>query len=245
MGQIIIITKKKNGGANFGWESTSYRPCSSSLIKSPILRLCLLLLDGVLLDGIGWCISENQLFLGFLFDIGILQFVFVCFYSWSYHHQKRIPTENKSWWWWNSLTVIKGFHLRVVLNKQKLSISLSLRKIWFTVHLSEAVTETHPSVSRLLFLRIALRSLSPHFLKLSMFLFWVQKSLDHPTMCPLWQAATCASKRWLTSWRGRGDNTALYSEDSAASHIAGSSLRDHSTAATHSSWQQGTKIAAH
>lgn len=50
--------------------------------------------------------------------------------------------------------------------------------------------------------------LGGHFLKLSMLLFWVQKSLDHLTMRPLWQAAPYASKRWLTSWRGCGDNTA-------------------------------------
>lgn len=84
-----------------------------------------------------------------------------------------------------------------------------------------------------------------HFLKLSVFLFWVQKSLDRLTMWPLWQAAPHASKRWLTSWQGCGDNTALYRENSAATHSAGCWLGDHSRASTGSSWQHEIKISAH
>lgn len=49
-----------------------------------------------------------------------------------------------------------------------------------------------------------------NFSKLSVFLFWVQKSLDRLTMRPLWRAAPYASKKWLTSWQGYWDNHVLY-----------------------------------
>lgn len=90
--------------------------------------------------------------------------------------------------------------------------SLPHSKIRLTVHLSEAVNDFHPLVARFHpQLRVQESCLlRGHFLKLSMFLFWVQKSLDCLTMWPLWQAAPHASKRWLTSWQGCGDNTALY-----------------------------------
>lgn len=103
------------------------------------------------------------------------------------------------------------------------SPSLPHSKIRLTVHLSEAVNDFHPLVARFHpQLRVQESCLlRGHFLKLSMFLFWVQKSLDCLTMWPLWQAAPHASKRWLTSWQGCGDNTALYGGNSAATQSAG------------------------
>lgn len=120
------------------------------------------------------------------------------------------------------------------------AISISMR---LPVHLSEAVTDINPLVasrpfhsqlhvqeSRLLWGLLLFFFSLLLLLKLSMFLFWVQKSLDRLTMCPLWQGAPYASKRWLTSWQGCGDNTALYRENSAATQSAGCRLGERSPA---------------
>lgn len=58
------------------------------------------------------------------------------------------------------------------------------------------------------------RLLWNHFLKLSLFLFGVQKSLDHPTMCPIVTGRSTRIKEVINQFRAFGDNTALYREDS-------------------------------
>lgn len=107
-------------------------------------------------------------------------------------------------------------HCHILPNKQPVSFSHKTR---FTAHLSEAVADLHPLMSRppfqSQFHAQASCLLRGHFLsKLSMFLFWGFRSHSAVWQCgPLWQAAPYASKRGLTSWQGCGDNTALYSEE--------------------------------
>lgn len=73
--------------------------------------------------------------------------------------------------------------------KQTATVGLFSYQIRLTVHLSEALTDIHPLKTRPPF-HSQLHAeesclLGGHFLKLSMFLFWIQKSLDRLTMCPL------------------------------------------------------------
>lgn len=76
------------------------------------------------------------------------------------------------------------------------SLSLSLSpspsfKIRLAAHLSEAVTKKKKKIlASVFYSQLRVREawlLWAHFLKLSVFLCWVQKSLDHVTMWPLWQ----------------------------------------------------------
>ena len=103
-------------------------------------------------------------------------------------------------------------------NKQPLLFSYKTR---FTAHLSEAVADLHPLMSAPPpSVPVSCSGISssprPFSLKFKHVLVLGGGFRSHSTVwqCgPLWQAAPYASKRWLTSWQGCGDNTALYSEE--------------------------------
>jgi len=207
---------------------TTRRSFDGSKIRWTTLRLCLLLLDRKTVES-----SEAITHTSTTSETDALSSSFTLWNP-SYQTEKEMniqititPT---------SPTWILSYKLGTVH-----AFSLPFSKVRLTAYLSEALTDIHPLVAT----RPAFPSqlhvqefclLSGHFPKLSMFLFWVQKSLDCLTMWPLWQASPYASKRWLTSWQACGDNTTLYGENSAATQT-GHRLGDHNTASTCSSWQ--------
>lgn len=119
-------------------------------------------------------------------------------------------------------------------------------KIRLTVNLSEAVTDTHPLERPLPSTHSPnVQESCPlwgHFLKLSMFLFWVQKSLDRLTMRPIVTGRSIRIKEVINQLTGlRGQYCSLQGKQCSHSQPLG----EHSAASTGSSWQHATKITAH
>ena len=83
------------------------------------------------------------------------------------------------------------------------------------------------------------------FLKLSMFLFWVQKSLDHLTMWPIVTGRSIRIKEVINQLTGlRGQYCSLQGETVQPLTALGR-LGEHRAASTCCSWQHETKITAH